>query len=659
MLDAALGYGERGWPVLPLHGCVDGKCTCGHADCSSPAKHPRTPHGLHEASTDADTIVAWWRRWPNANVGLRTGVAFDVLDVDGVEGQQSILDACATHGPLPDGPWSLTGGGGDHLLFLTTGSGNRAGILPKVDWRGLNGYIVAPPSLHASGVTYSWQEGPESVLHHAPEWLRLLVAPVPLVERPLQPMARLPAGSGDGTPYGLRALEAELDELGRAAPGTRNHTLNSSAFNVFQLVAGGELAEAAVVERLRSVALGIGLGEREVAQTIASAQRAGMASPRRAPELRMVAGGDVVYEPAPEPDYDLDPYDYTGEPDPQPEAAPATEELSAVEVFESRMLTLDSMEMLPPPEYIVDKMLAKNSVAAIYGAPGGGKSFLALDLGAHVALGSWWQGRKVEQGRVLFVAAEGSGGWPKRAAAWKKFNNVHAVPDFLIYPGTVNLLNPEQVMVLVAVCKRWKFSMVVIDTVARSMVGGDENAAKDMGMVVDAADWVKNASGGCVLLIHHSGKDTAAGLRGSSALLGATDTVMEVKSGEDDDPGIELVCRKQKDDAEFTPILLSLEVVSVRVSGEEVSSCAVAGRRWTGAGRIPESRADEAKEILVQVMSSTGMRTSEIREALIDRMGIGRSASYEVINMLVRDCVLLNVGSEKQPYYRLSEEFQS
>jgi hypothetical protein len=641
LLDAALSYGARGWPVLPLHTWADERCTCGQRECSSPAKHPRLQHGLHEASTDEDTIVAWWRRWPTANVGLRTGVAFDVLDVDGQEGRASIIEACTEHGPLPDGPWSLTGGGGDHLLFRTTGAGNRAGILPKVDWRGRNGYVVAPPSLHASGDTYAWEAGPETPLSAAPEWLVALVAPTPRPERPSQAPRFLPPGSHDGTPYGLRALEAEISELARAAVGLRNHSLNGCAFNLYQLVAGGELQEGVVTDRLRSTAIGIGLGELEVEKTLASARSAGIAVPRSAPKLRMVAGGDVAYEPPPpEPDYDID-YE------PSPDDGEA-DEPSPVEVFESKMLTLDAMELLPPPEYVIDKLLAKNSVAAIYGAPGGGKSFLALDLGAHIATGSWWQGREVEKGQVLFVAAEGSGGWPKRAAAWKKFNRTHTVPDFHIYPGTVNLLNPGQVGVLVEVCRKWKFALVVIDTVARSMVGGDENTAKDMGMVVDAADWVKTACGGCVLLIHHSGKDTAAGLRGSSALLGATDTVMEVKAGED---GMELVCRKQKDDAEFMPFRLALEVVEVTVGGQPETSCAVAGRSRTT--RIPETRADQARGILVHLMSSTGMRSSEIRNVLEERMEIGRTAAYEVINMLVSSGVLVNTGSERQPFYVL------
>ncbi len=74
---AALGYAAVGWPVLPVHSPVGGRCSCGDTNCDSPAKHPRNAHGLTEATTDVDTIRSWWDQWPEANVGLRTGEAFE------------------------------------------------------------------------------------------------------------------------------------------------------------------------------------------------------------------------------------------------------------------------------------------------------------------------------------------------------------------------------------------------------------------------------------------------------------------------------------------------------------------------------------------------------------------------------------------------------
>lgn len=289
LLAAALEYAALGWPVLPLHSWTGTRCTCGRDDCSSPAKHPRTKSGLHDATTDTNKISDWWRQWPTANVGLRTGVAFDVLDVDGAEGETNLVDHLVTaDATLPGGPASFTGGDGRHLLFQPTGAGNRAGILPKVDWRGTNGYIVAPPSLHATGNRYRWDDPPSTPLEFTPDILKVLVSP-PDADRGNTGEARaLPGGTGDGTAYGLRALDAEIDELRRAATGTRNHTLNQVAYNLYQLVSGGELAEHAVETRLQATALAIGLGEHETTQTIGSARRGGMASPRNAPVLHVL-----------------------------------------------------------------------------------------------------------------------------------------------------------------------------------------------------------------------------------------------------------------------------------------------------------------------------------------------------------------------------------
>lgn len=292
LLEAALDYAARGWPVFPLYTWRDGKCACGKDGCSSPAKHPLSAlvrNGLKNATTDLDRIADWWDRYPTANIGLRTGIAFDVLDIDGAEGMESATALQDENGTLPGGPSVATGGGGHHLLYLPTGVTNRAGIVPKVDWRGREGYIVAAPSLHASGNTYQWLDDPDTPIEAVPDWLQLLLDP------PKPPRQDRPAGDrsnvtylavpGQGTRYGIAALEAELEELGHAAEGTRNHELNAHAFNLFQLVAGDELDQGFVEEQIRQTARSIGLGDAEIDQTLGSARKAGLAAPRYAPPL--------------------------------------------------------------------------------------------------------------------------------------------------------------------------------------------------------------------------------------------------------------------------------------------------------------------------------------------------------------------------------------
>lgn len=157
LLEAALSYAARGWPVLPLHTWV-GRCSCGDGQCSSPAKHPRTPHGLQDASTDPAVLEEWWRRWPDSNVGVRCDLLC-VLDLDG----PGAAIALGEHDLDPDLHGCTTQTGvGRHLLFQAHPAARpRTKVLPDVDVRaGSGSYIVAPPSMHWTGAVYEWkQEG--------------------------------------------------------------------------------------------------------------------------------------------------------------------------------------------------------------------------------------------------------------------------------------------------------------------------------------------------------------------------------------------------------------------------------------------------------------------------------------------------------------------
>lgn len=165
MLQEALYYASLGLRVFPLHSNEDGRCSCGRADCQSPAKHPRTRNGVKDATADVEQIAKWWTWWPGANIGIATGGGVCVLDVDndeerGESGSASLADWEEEQGCLPPTWLSLTGGGGLHYLFKTPDGvevRNRAHVLPGVDVRGEGGYIVAPPSVHISGNTYEWE----------------------------------------------------------------------------------------------------------------------------------------------------------------------------------------------------------------------------------------------------------------------------------------------------------------------------------------------------------------------------------------------------------------------------------------------------------------------------------------------------------------------
>jgi len=175
LLEAALEYATRhSLPVLPLHSVQDGRCSCGKADCDSPGKHPRLRNGFNGASTDVAVVAEWWRRWPTANIGIRTGAVSGlvVLDVDDYRGGGAALKQLARTAPRT--PEVLTGGGGRHFFFRHPGHevGNSVDLGTGLDVRADDAYIVAPPSTHASGNPYRWIRPLDKIdLAPCPEWL--------------------------------------------------------------------------------------------------------------------------------------------------------------------------------------------------------------------------------------------------------------------------------------------------------------------------------------------------------------------------------------------------------------------------------------------------------------------------------------------------------
>jgi Bifunctional DNA primase/polymerase, N-terminal len=304
--DAALGYASRGIPVLPLHyplprrgdlqpvigghpPTVGTGCSCRDPGCGQPGKHPLgvlAPHGVKDATCNRARILAWWTRHPYANIGLATGHTFDVLDVDGLTGAHAIRTLAATHGLVSSGPLVRTGGGGWHFYVAPTGLGNvRPADLAHVDWRGWGGYVVAPPSSHASGRPYQWSTGRDldTPLAQVPAVLveRLERRPPQRSPHPMQ-VPTVDAGPNDR--YARAALATELARVATAPVGQRNHQLWESTRNLYNLVATGGLDQREVDQGLLDAAERCGLLEEEPRQTrrtLASGRQVGLAHPGR------------------------------------------------------------------------------------------------------------------------------------------------------------------------------------------------------------------------------------------------------------------------------------------------------------------------------------------------------------------------------------------
>lgn len=306
-----------------------------------------------------------------------------------------------------------------------------------------------------------------------------------------------------------------------------------------------------------------------------------------------------------------------------------------LEVMRSRLLTPSQLDQLPPPEPLIEGMLVLNTLAAPFGRPGAGKSLLAMDWGCCIATGTWWFGHKVTKGTVVYVMAEGSAGAGQRKRAWEQARNVIVTEGIVWLPMAVNLLDADWSEAFVRLVAELKPVLVIIDTLARSMPGGDENAPRDMSRIVDNADRVRIASGACVLLVHHTPKEGDT-LRGHSSLEGAVDTAIEVKA---DGTIVTLKCAKQKDLAKFEPIRLHLRPV--------LDSAALYSH--SGVGVDDELAASESAlyEAMMGACGSDGLPPT----ALLKISGQAESTFYRAKNGLVNRGLIVNVGTNKQPRF--------
>jgi hypothetical protein len=272
---AAHRYAERGWPVLPLE--PQNKKPLGRL----------VRRGLHDATVDHKLIDRWWHEEPYANVGLRTGVRFDALDCDGEEALAAFPHDLAPGEPPILGPTVVTGRElGLHCYVPPSGLGSRKPA-PGLDYKGRNGYVVAPPSVHPSGAVYRWYDGEDdpyrgvdAPIQPAPAWLLALLYPpadTRVVDR-AKP-SRGGFGSGRRKRYGRRALEHEITRVATTQEGERNIALNRAAFRLGQLVPNGAIDVDSAIEALVLVAEMIGLPAVEAEGTIASGFRAGAHNP--------------------------------------------------------------------------------------------------------------------------------------------------------------------------------------------------------------------------------------------------------------------------------------------------------------------------------------------------------------------------------------------
>jgi hypothetical protein len=331
----------------------------------------------------------------------------------------------------------------------------------------------------------------------------------------------------------------------------------------------------------------------------------------------------------------------TGPTDGQTGAGPSASGLLRLGDLRGRALNPTQLDQLPAPVPLIDGILYLDTINALFGKPGVGKSFVTGDMALSVATGTWWLGHEVQRRPVIYIAAEGSAGLSQRKKAWEVARNVRADTALIVWlPLAVNLLDPEWIEGVALYTAELAAGFVIIDTASRSMPGGDEGA-RDMNRFVEALDQIRSTSGACVLAVHHDTKAGDGTLRGHSAFEGAVNTAIMATA---DGRSITLKNTKQKDAAEFEPIRLYLKPVA--------ESCAV----YCQTTLPSPDELTESEAAVLDALGSLAGSDGLSRSTLIRNIDIPERSIHRAVTALVNRGLVVNVATENRPKYVLRVE---
>lgn len=259
------------------------------------------------------------------------------------------------------------------------------------------------------------------------------------------------------------------------------------------------------------------------------------------------------------------------------------------------LLGINDLAALPPTEHLIKGILPSTGLGAIYGPSGSGKTFLALDLMMAVACQTDWFGHKVKNVPVVYVGLEGKGGINNRIKAWR-INNPSLNPsNFKIILNNFDLMKQSHVEALAQtiINDEMHQGLIVIDTLNQASPGADENSSTDMGIIIKHLKLLQEMTGGLVLIVHHTGKNTAQGLRGHSSLKAALDANIEVTGGDKKSWLLE----KSKDGEGGKSFGFRLEVHTLGndSDGDPITSCTVE-RDYASIFTKPEPSGKAQKE---------------------------------------------------------------
>jgi hypothetical protein len=267
------------------------------------------------------------------------------------------------------------------------------------------------------------------------------------------------------------------------------------------------------------------------------------------------------------------------------------------------------LEQLPQRRYLIKGLIDKGGMSVFYGPSNSGKTFVCIDVALHIAHGWNWCGLKTRQGKVVYIAGEGGIGIGERLKAFRKHHGLKEYADFHLIPENIVFCgeSAQPFDLIDLVNEIGGVELVVIDTLARAMAGGDENGPKDMGQFIQNCDHIRHETGAHVMVVHHTGKDVDRGARGHSCLKGAIDN--EIKVEQLESGVIQVSDPKQRDAKKGNIYQFELKEweIGKDEDGDPVTSCALQRIEVTEQAEKLTGQPYKARQILLDLIIDEGV----------------------------------------------------
>ncbi len=645
LYEAAQEYARQGIPVFPVHGIVDGVCTCQLAGaCDNPGKHPATRKGFKDATDNLKTIARWWSQNPEYNIGIPAEAIGTVIDVDNDRekpGEVSWAKFEEDYGPIPETRTVLTGSGGFHVWFKTPESvpTERLKEYPGIDFQGVGAYVVCPPSRHHSGGVYKFIDNSE--VAQAPyKWIASIkdrrddirqrgltenMAPtgVPIVPHSAQ------YGSVE---QDLAVLDPDMERSDWLRVGQALHSTNwVGAFELFDKFSQGAYwIEPSHKYNARNTRMVWDSFRNDKAIRVTLTTLEYMAT-----EARYASRPDMSH-------INMDNFLENT----RKKLKRRAEEKPQGRELEHERMRFMSPEMLTtqaPPKWRVDKLFPLAETAfMVYGAPSSGKTFFVIEDMVTSMLGKPFMGREnLSKGGSVYLCLEGDVSLRVLAALHRHgVTPQEANNHILVGEGSLNLSEEAEVSALYDRLTEYResggeFQTLYIDTFSRAFGGDDENSSAEVTKAINAAERLARSLNCSVGLVHHTSKNPNGKERGSSAIRGAMNTMVKLGGGDGD--VVRLVeVEKQKNGAEG-------EVGYYKLTDYEVP------RDVYSADFRNDIRKEDLQTAVLEVADNAAVSATkqslgdmDILLMLIDSVSPGEPASHTELRKVFNEHILAN-----------------